>query len=136
MWNLRYFPQNSGIIDNSMKFLLISLISALSHIFHVFPKRGASGRLKHMKRHCVYKVSEQERKICSKSQKIELLRLFAKISDFSNLHENHENARNFMKFHENRGLSPTKSLKTLRNYNGFGKGWRKGWKWWYFGETN
>ena len=120
-----------------MEFLLISLISALSHIFHVFPKRGASGRLKHMKRHCVYKVSEQERKICSKSQNNRIFKFFLQKSLISRiLHENHENARNFMKFHGNRGWSPPKSLKTLRNYNGFGKGWRGGWKWWYFGETN
>jgi len=68
---------------------------------------------------------------------IEFLSLFYKKSLISGiLHENHENARNFMKFHGNRGWSPPKSLKTLRNYNGFGKGWRRGWKWWYFGETN
>ena len=69
-----------------MKFLLISLIPALSHIFHVFPKRGASGRLKHMKRHYVYKVSEQERKISSKSQNNRILRFFAKIYDFSDFY--------------------------------------------------
>jgi hypothetical protein len=112
-----------------MKFLIISLISALSHISMNFPKRGASGRLKHMKRHCVYKVSEQERKRCSKSQKHRILKILLQKSLISRiLHENHENARSFMKFHENHGLPTPKSLKTLRNYNGFGKGWRRGWK--------
>ena len=54
------------INETFMKLLLVSCFFAL---FNVFLKRGASGRPKHMKRHCVYKVSEQERKICSKSQK-------------------------------------------------------------------
>ncbi len=68
--------KNSGINENFMNILLISFTSALSHISMISPKRGASGRLKHMKRQCVYKVSEQERKRGAESQGIRITKYF------------------------------------------------------------
>ena len=90
--DLSVFPlKKVGLMRISWNYCWFHVFS----LFHVFLKRGASGRPKHMKRHCVYKVSEQERRRGSKSQGIGIFFFPAKNTKFKNFTWKN------MKFHEN-----------------------------------
>ena len=124
--DFKVFPKNSWIHENFMKLLLVS---CFLHSF-MFSCKGVQVDAWNTWKGIVFIRFLSRRGKMLEITENRILGFCKQKSLISrSLHENDEIAGN-------RGWSPPKSLKTLRNYNGSGKGWRRGWKWWYFGEIN